>query len=130
MGTKNIRPEHPVLGPTNALTGVSEPLAHSRGRDRLNLMKKAPPVEFKGVKVRCENWYWNRQLQLLLARVIGCSWGAHISVPFNVGRPLLVIQLGLRGWYFSWATESDFEQCPLPEWSAKALFNAYPGAKD
>lgn len=85
-----------------------------------------PSAQTTGVKVRCENWYWSRKLQMLLAEAIGCEWGMGIASPWNTGRPFLVIQRGPSGWYFSWATESDFLECPLPEWSAKTLISAYP----
>lgn len=78
-----------------------------------------------GVKVRCENWYWSRKLQILLSEVIGCSWGGRIKTPWNTGREFLVIQNYPGGWFFAWATEQDFAQCGLPEWSAKDLIAAY-----
>lgn len=80
-----------------------------------------------GVKVRCENWYWSRKLQILLADAIGCQWGMNIRTPWNTGRPFLVVQKGVNGWYFAWATEDDFLRCKLPEWTAKSLVKAHPG---
>lgn len=81
-----------------------------------------------GIKVKCENWFWSRKLQILLAHAIGCKWGASVKTPWNIRRPFLVIQnFGKKGWFFTWATEGDFQECPLPEWSAKALIAAYPG---
>jgi len=82
-----------------------------------------------GVKIRCENWFWSRKLQLLLAQVLPCHWGSGITVPWNTRREFLVVQPSVSGgWFFSWATPWEFEACPLPEWSAKALISAYPGA--
>jgi len=68
-------------------------------------------------------------MQILLAKEIGCSWGHNIQAPWNVRRAFLVIQKSKAdtgGWYFSWATEEDFKQCALPEWTAKALVHACP----
>lgn len=87
----------------------------------------APSAQPIGVKVRCENWFWSRKLQMLLASAIGCKWHEGIEVPWNTRREFLVIQHGKRGWFFSWATDRDFDDCPLKEWSAKALVSAYPG---
>ena len=89
--------------------------------------------ECVGIKIRCNTRRWSRQVQVLLERTIGCSWGNGKSAPWNTGRPFLIVQPRPRpqssggGWYFSWATPRDFEDCPLPEWTARALIASYPG---
>lgn len=83
---------------------------------------------FRGAKVRCENSYWCHHLQLALFESLGCRWPMVSEVPWNTRRPLLVIEqsrVGTHQWFFAWATEPDFEACPLPEYSAKALVQAY-----
>ncbi|WP_041930361.1 hypothetical protein [Methylibium petroleiphilum] len=90
--------------------------------------RSAQDEAFRGAKVRCENPYWSRHLQLALFESLGCTWPAVRVVPWNTRRPLLVIQqspVGAHRWFLSWATEPDFETCPLPEYSAKALVKAY-----
>ncbi|MEJ6003740.1 hypothetical protein [Paucibacter soli] len=83
------------------------------------------PGDFPGVKVRCESPHWSRKLQLLLKAELGCTWGADVQVPWNDRRPFLMVRLGLRGWFFSWGTEGDFERCSLPEYTARGLVMAH-----
>ena len=84
-------------------------------------------LRLSGVKIRCDNWYWSRKLQLLLQHAIGCRWSNGIAVPWNTRREFLVVRPSVAGgWFFSWATPADVDACPLPEWSAKALIAAYP----
>lgn len=86
--------------------------------------KRAHPA--MGVKIVCENWFWSRKLQILLAQVIGCQWGYGIQTPWNTRRPFLIVQMSSTGWFFSWTTEREFVECGLPEWFAKTLFLACP----
>lgn len=85
-------------------------------------------MSFGGIKIRCENRYWSRAVQLVLHRTVGCDWGRGCpAVPWNVGRLLLVVQPSARGGYFfSWATPGEFDRCELPEWSARDLVAAAP----
>lgn len=111
-----------VIGLLHAAANLKDSMKTENSTEASN---PQPPV---GVKIRCENWFWNRKLQILLSEAIGCQWGTGIALPWNTQRKYLVVQKGLNGWYFSWATENDFARCPLPEWTAKELIAAYPGA--
>lgn len=89
---------------------------------------KVATTPLDGIKVRCENWYWSRRLQILLRDAIGCSWGAGIVTPWNTRRPYLVIVRAPTGrWFFTWCTPEAFAICKHPEWSARQLIAAYPG---
>lgn len=82
------------------------------------------------IKVRCETLAWSYKLQLALLAV-GIDWlnnGPFSSCgrPWNIDRPFLVIQPSVKGgWYISWATPTDFAECPFPEYSARDLVRAY-----
>jgi hypothetical protein len=83
-----------------------------------------------GIKIRCENWYWARKVQILLSEAIGARWGNGLPIPWNTRRLRLIVEWSThaKSWMISWAIDPDFETCPMPEWSAKALIAAYPGA--
>lgn len=75
-------------------------------------------------KIVCENWWWNRTLQLYLTKTYGVTWG-YTAAPFNTRRrgTYLFVGKGVTGaWYFSWMTAGDFDRCPDPETTAKTLF--------
>ncbi len=82
----------------------------------------------RGVKVRCENWYWNRELQFLLFRTIRCRWGVTAKIPWNTKREFIAVQQWKENgpWFFVWCTPRDFAECPYPEWTAKQLIAACP----
>ena len=86
-------------------------------------MSTLPPL--RECKIRCENWWWNRKLQLHLLNERGVVWGTGKNQPFNMRRrgQYLMLQYSeiTKIWYFSWGTEGDFNRCPLPETSAKLL---------
>jgi hypothetical protein len=77
-------------------------------------------------KIRTENWYWNRQLQLRLFQ-LGVFWP-------GVGKKLWNCRNGRgdylflepvhdgSGWFLSWGREFDFNRAiDLPETTAKLL---------
>lgn len=77
-------------------------------------------------KIVCENWYWNRKLQVALNEQFGVVWGVHKEFkPFNTrhrGKYLFLQQNTSSGvWWFSWGTEYDFANCDLPQYFAKEL---------
>lgn len=86
-------------------------------------MTNLPPL--RECKIRCENWWWNRKLQVHLLNERGVVWGMGSTAPFNVRSrgEYLMLQYGAKTgvWYFSWGTAGDFERCPLPETTAKTL---------
>lgn len=76
-------------------------------------------------KIKCENWWWNRALQMTLSEIFGVSWGAGAPMPFNTrrrGEYLFLQQNKANGrWFFSWGTDWDFERCELPATTAKTM---------
>jgi hypothetical protein len=80
-----------------------------------------------GIKVYCEHPLWSRKLQILLRDTIGARWGFNgIEIPWNTGRPYLVVEQGRDGaWIISWATQADFDACPLPNYTARGLVFAW-----
>jgi hypothetical protein len=80
----------------------------------------------KPCKVACENWWWNRKLQLFLNERYGVKWGIPGEFkPFNTrrrGEFLFIVQNPNNlTWWFNWGTERDFANADLPEFTAKQL---------
>jgi hypothetical protein len=78
-------------------------------------------------KIRTENWYWNRQLQLRLFQ-LGVFWPGVGQQLWNVrnGRgDFLFLQQDYKGdrFYLSWGREREFDGSTLPETTAKMLLN-------
>ncbi|MFK4706200.1 hypothetical protein ABIC83_003039 [Roseateles asaccharophilus] len=83
------------------------------------------PSQMEGIKVRCESPAWSRKLQVLLKEELGCTWGDGIPTPWNERRQFLMILFGLKGWYLSWATPTDYANCTRPEFTARGLVQAH-----
>lgn len=86
-------------------------------------------------KIRCENWYWNRQLQVLLNEKFGVKWSSR-DVEFKTfntrrrGEYLFLIQNPFnKTWWFNWGTSRDFEKAELEETTAKTLYNKIKAAQ-
>jgi hypothetical protein len=83
----------------------------------------------KPCKIACENWWWNRKLQLFLNEQYGVRWstwkGSSEFKTFNTRRRgdyLFILQNPNNlTWWFNWGFESDFARADLPEFTAKQL---------
>lgn len=87
------------------------------------------PDEFKGIKIFCENKYWNRQVQILLSQKIGAYWNSGVPAPWSPSyhRKYLFVQPKWDDptrFFLSWGDKDDFDTCPLPAWTAKDLIDA------
>lgn len=68
--------------------------------------------------IETENWYWNRQLQVLLD-TFGIGW-------FRVGwnsrtRKYLFVGRGRNKYYLAWMTKNDYNDYNGPKYTAKEL---------
>lgn len=84
-------------------------------------MKRLRPL-----KIKCENWWQNRRLQLLLIEKYGVNWPAPVKVPFNCRRRgvyLFLTQNPInKTWWFGWGTKGDFDYSPLDPINASTLY--------
>lgn len=84
-------------------------------------------MELRQLKIHCENWWWNRKLQIHLQDVFGVNWGYGKKAPFNSRRRgdyLFVIQNPEnKTWWFMWGTKGDFDDSPLEATTAKTLLH-------
>lgn len=83
-------------------------------------------ISLKQYKVACENWYWNRKLQVFLNEHYGVRWNRNGEFKtFNTrhrGEFLFVVQNPDNlTWWFNWGTEWDFANADLPDITAKEL---------
>jgi hypothetical protein len=86
-------------------------------------------MNLKPCKIACENWWWNRKLQLFLHEKYNVNWSMCSKTDnfktFNTRRRgdfLFVLQNPNNlTWWFNWGTEWDFANCDLPEYTAKEL---------
>ena len=78
----------------------------------------------KECKIKCENWYWNRKLQLKLFE-LGAKWPILGTRLWNVrrrGKYLFLYANPSNGsWWLGWGTEGDYEYSPLPETTARTM---------
>lgn len=84
--------------------------------------------ELKEVKIRCNNWWWNRELQLLLFKY-GVNWPGVGQAVWNCrrrGRYLFLTQNPTNGtWWLSWGGDTDWESSKLPETTAKLMYREF-----
>jgi len=81
------------------------------------------------VKIECENWYWNRKLQLRLFE-LGVAWPMGTDRCQTVwnsrrrGKYLFLQQNHQNGsFWLGWGSEHDFQDCPFEAVTAKGFLN-------